>query len=82
MQTIRQYATVHNNMLTLIHLPDEMNEMEVEITLTPKVNIQMTETKKGTGLSSLRGRMQSKMTNEEIDAQLKAMREEWERPLF
>jgi hypothetical protein len=81
MEAIRQYATVHNNMLTLTHLPDEMNEMEVEITLTPKV-ASMKETKKGTGLSSFRGRMKSKMTNEEIDSQLKAMREEWERPLF
>ena len=76
MQAIRQYGTVHQNTL-IIHLPDEMNEMEVEVTVTPKA-----ETKKGTGLSSFRGRMKSKMTNEEIDAQLKAMREEWERPLF
>ncbi len=79
MEAIRQYATVHNNTLTLIHLPDKMNEMEVEIIVMPKD--EYSTTGKRIKLSSLKGSMIPESENS-IDTQLKSIRDEWERPLF
>ena len=37
--------------------------------------------KKSSNLSSLRGKIQAKMSNEDIDKQLDALRNEWERAI-
>jgi predicted RNA-binding protein YlqC (UPF0109 family) len=81
MQAIRQYATVHGNTL-ILHLPDEMNETEVEVIVMPSDKENKNTSKNGLNIEAIRKKITHKMTNDEIDAQLKEMREEWERPLF
>ena len=78
MQAIRQYATVHDNTL-VIHLPEGLNEQKVEIIVLPTEDSEVPFLPK-IKLSSLKGSMTSE-SERSIDAQLKSIRDEWERPI-
>lgn len=81
MNAIRQYGIVHENKLVL-HLPSELNEQQVEIIVLPIENQELPKQKKGVDIESIRKKISVKLTEEEINGQLKSIREEWEKPIF
>ncbi len=76
MQAIRQYATVHDNTL-IIHLPEGLNEQKVEVIVLPVEEDKSFQSEKR---PSFKGRIQTKMTESDIETQLKTLRGEWDRP--
>ena len=87
MQTIRQYAVPHDQIVQ-ITVPKEFNDKQVEIQVTlvekPIRKKPAKEEKKGSGLGYLVGKYKhyTAEQNEKIDAELKDIHDSWERNIF
>jgi len=81
MQAYRTHLTVQNGQV-VVQLPEGFNNTDVEIiVLKASATSRATPRKKGK-FKKYRGILKTGLSIEEIDAQLKALRDEWERPIF
>lgn len=85
MQAYRTHSIVQNGQV-IVQLPEGFENTKVEVIVLKQAVTQPsspTNKPKMKGkFSKYRGILKTGLTIEEIDAQLKALREEWERPIF
>jgi hypothetical protein len=79
MEAIRKIMTVRDNTIK-ITLPDTYNDKEIELIILP-VNDPMQVQEPVVNYEKLYGSLKSGLTVEEIDRQLKALRNEWNRDI-
>jgi len=81
MEAIRRIVTVKNNTLN-VTLPDAFNDMRVELIILPADEKTVSTVEEpGPDYKSLYGSFQSGLSIEEIDAQLKLLRSEWDKDI-
>jgi hypothetical protein len=80
MEAIRRIVTIKDNVLKVV-LPDHYNNKQVELIILPTEE-SPSEVREGkVDYEKLYGSLNSGLTSEEIDRQLKDLRREWERDL-
>ncbi len=83
MQAYRTHSVVHNGQV-VVQLPEGFEDTDVEIIVLKASSTSASETnprKKGK-FDKYFGILKTGLSIEEIDAQLKLLREEWERPIY
>lgn len=81
MQAYRTHSVVHNGQV-IVQLPEGFENTDVEIIVLKSSSTGIGKPGKKGKFKKYRGILKTGLTIEEIDAQLKALREEWERPIF
>ncbi len=81
MQAYRTHSTVQNGHVT-VELPEGFENADVEIIVLRASPTKPALPRKKGKFSKYRGILKTGLTIEEIDAQLKLLRDEWERPIF
>lgn len=80
MQAYRTHSVVHNGQVT-VQLPEGFENSDVEVIILKSSSTSIHKRLKKGKFSKYRGILKTGLSIEEIDAQLKALREEWERPI-
>jgi len=81
MQAYRTHSIVQNGHVT-VELPEGFENANVEIIVLKASSAKPAVPRKKGRFSKYRGILKTGLTIEEIDAQLKQLRDEWERPIF
>lgn len=81
MQAYRTHSVVQNGQVT-VHLPEGFDNTDVEIIVLKASASSEAQKKKKGKYDRYFGVLKTGLTIEEIDAQLKLLREEWERPIY
>ncbi len=81
MQAYRTHSVVHNGQV-VVQLPEGFENTDVEIIVLKSSSTSIAQPSKKGKFKKYRGILKTGLTIEEVDAQLKALREEWERPIF
>lgn len=80
MQAYRTHSIVQNGQV-LVQLPEGFENTKVEIIVLKASAINLAEPLKKGKFTRYCGILKTGLTIEEIDAQLKLLRDEWERPI-
>ncbi len=80
MQAYRTHSVVHNGQV-VVQLPEGFEDSDVEIIVLKASSSSQAKPRKKGKFDKYFGILKTGLTVEEIDAQLKTLREEWERPI-
>lgn len=80
MQAYRTHSVVHNGQV-IVQLPEGFENTDVEIIVLKTANTSVAKPGKKGKFDKYFGILKTGLSIEEIDAQLKLLRDEWERPI-
>ncbi len=80
MQAYRTHSVVHNGQVT-VQLPEGFENADVEIIVLKTSASSISKPGKKGNFDKYIGILKTGLSIEEIDAQLKILRDEWERPI-
>lgn len=80
MQAYRTHSVVHNGQVT-VQLPEGFENTDVEIIVLKTATTSVAKPGKKGKFDKYFGILKTGLSIEEIDAQLKLLRDEWERPI-
>ena len=81
MQAYRTHSVVHNGQV-VVQLPEGFENTDVEIIVLKSSTTSIDNLREKGKFDKYFGILKTGLTIEEIDDQLKILRDEWERPIF